>query len=457
MNQEIPHRVHGIGANGIGVSAILRYVARKGGVVSGSDKELPPDGALPRGTYYEGHDASHVEPHVELVVYSPAVPEQNPERMRARELGIPECSYPEALARVTHGKHTIGVSGTHGKSTTTALLGKLFEAGGFDPSVIVGAEVSGWDHNYRYGVGSTFIVEACEYRRHMLLLSPQTIVLTNLELDHPDYYRDLADIKEAFHTYVSKLAGEDILVYNADDANLRDVTRGYDAVTVRYGIGEGTDLYAKNVVEGPKGQTFEMVWKGTSIGTVSTPLPGLYNVYNILAATATYLAHGGDVSQVAPVLAVFHGVGRRFEELGTMPEGPLVVSDYAHHPTALEAVLEASRTRYQGARVLAVFRPHNRERTIKLFDAFVDVLKRAPVDVMLVEIYDVAGREESTQVSSQDLITAVKFSSHELLYTPTPQTAQVEVRRLSAGYDVVLVIGAGDADQLARALITPSS
>jgi UDP-N-acetylmuramate--alanine ligase len=457
MTYNTPHFVHGIGANGIGVSAILRYMARHGARVSGSDKELPPEGTLPKGTYYEGHDASHISNDVDLVVYSPAVPEHNSERVRARELGITEMSYPEALRAVTMGTSTIGVSGTHGKSTTTAIMGKLFEAGGFDPSVIVGAGVPGWDHNYRMGVGSTFIVEACEYRRHMLLLSPHTIVLTNLELDHPDYYRDLADIKDAFRSYVSKLEGDDVLVYNADDVNVRDVTRGYDAVMVRYGIGEGADLYAKNVVENATGQKFELVWKGTSIGLVSTPLPGLYNVYNILAATATYLAHGGDASQIAPVLSVFHGVGRRFEELGAMPEGPLVVSDYAHHPTALEAVLQAASSRYAQMRVLAVFRPHHRERTIKLFDAFVEVLRQSPVDMMLVEIYDVAGREEETLVSSQDLIARIPSSPHLLGYTHDTITAVRDVRAMSANYDVILVIGAGDADQLARALITRSS
>ena len=180
----LPNKAYFIGIGGIGISAILRLFASKGVSVSGSDIHLPPKDSLPPGEYLSGHDSENVPHDADMVIYSPAVPETNPERRRATELGITQLSYPEALGRITKPYNTIAISGTHGKSTTTALTGKLFNEGGFAPSVIVGAEVSGWDHNLLKGHSDIFIVEACEYRRSMMNLAPQAIVLTNVELDH---------------------------------------------------------------------------------------------------------------------------------------------------------------------------------------------------------------------------------------------------------------------------------
>ncbi len=450
-------KAHFIGVGGIGVSAIIRLFSEKGISISGSDVDLPKGATFPHGQYYRGHEASHVTDDVSVVIYSPAVPDHNPERVRAHELAIPQMSYPEALAMVTCGHPTIAVSGTHGKSTTTAILGKLFEAGGMDASVIVGAEVSGWDHNYHHGEGDMFIVEACEYRRHMLCLEPQAILLTNLELDHPDYYHDLADIKNAFREYIEKLRGEDLLIINNDDANIRDITRDFDAIIVRYGVGDGADLYARNVTQTPLEQSFELMWKGTSIGVFTTPLPGLYNVYNILAAIATYLAYGGRIESIQSVLTAFLGVGRRFEVLGVISGsegGATIVSDYAHHPTALKAVVDAALLRYKGKNVLTVFRPHHRERTIKLMDEFVTTMLGIPHSI-LIEIYDVAGREEDTPVSSRDVIQKVLTHNPRLdiVYANDLAEAEQLIRAKATLFDVILVIGAGDADVLARKLI----
>src|SRR3989344_6605421 len=259
-------KAHFIGVGGIGVSAIIRLFDDRGIVISGSDGTLPESGMLPEGRYHEGHDANNVSGDTSVIIYSPAVPHDNPERMRGAELGITQLSYPEALALVTKHNHTIAVSGTHGKSTTTALLGRLFQEGGLDASVIVGADVPEWNHNYHKGIGDLFIVEACEYRRNMMNHSPQAILLTNLELDHPDYYHDLADVKSAFRDYIERLSGEDLLIINNDDANIRDITKDFDAIIVRYGVGGGADLVARNIEQGSTEQTFELVWTGASLG-----------------------------------------------------------------------------------------------------------------------------------------------------------------------------------------------
>ncbi len=447
-------KVHFIGIGGIGVSAILRLFASYGIRVSGSDVHLPPIASLPQGDYFDTHAEAHVPADADLIVYSPAVPNTNPERIAGQKNGIREMSYPEALAYVTQTFNTIAVSGTHGKSTTTALLGKLFEAGSLHPSVIVGAEVPGWkERNLLRGQGDIFIIEACEYRRNMLTLAPQTIVLTNIELDHPDYYHDLADVKHAFHEYISKLRQEDLLVINSDDANIRDVTQSFDGITVRYGIGHGSDLYATNVAESENGQTFELTWKGTGIGTFHTVLPGIYNLYNILAAVATYLSYSGDTGVIQKVFNDFIGVGRRFETIGHIGNA-IVVSDYAHHPTALGAVSRAARSRYKDKRILTVFRPHHRERTIKLFHEFVETIALIP-EMILVEIFDVAGREDATLVSSRDIIAKIKERDQDasIEFAEDLDVAEQMIRAHIENFDVILVIGAGDTDELASRLV----
>lgn len=447
------HKAHFTGVGGIGMSAILRLFASRGISVSGSDLvHLPPKETLPAGTYYEGSKGERVPDGVDVLIYSYAVPETDPERIAVKARGVPELCYPEALALVTREYNTVAVSGTHGKSTVTALLGKLFEAGQFDPSVIVGAEVPGWDHNLRIGASNMFVVEACEYRRHMLHLSPQAIVLTNLELDHPDYYVDLADVKDAFREYITKLSGDGLLIVNNDDANLRDVTKNSDTIKVSYGVGEGADLVARNIKQSGNLQTFEMTWKGTPLGAFSTPLPGVYNIYNILAASAAYLAYGGKSELIQSVLDTFIGVGRRFEVVGSLGN-TTIISDYAHHPTALRVLVEATRERYQGKKILTIFRPHHRERTIKLLNQFVETISGIP-HTILVEIYDVPGREEGIAISSKDVIQKVleRSPNTDVVYAADLDDAERIARQKSHEFDVILVVGAGDADQLAHKL-----
>jgi UDP-N-acetylmuramate--alanine ligase len=222
---------------------------------------------------------------------------------------------------------------------------------------------------------------------------------------------------------------------------------------VRYGVGEGVDLRVKNLTQGESVQSFELIWKDTSIGIFHTPLPGLYNIYNILGAVATYLAYGGNSEYIQQTLTNFVGVGRRFELLGNY-KNTMIISDYAHHPTALKAVVDAAHSRYKNKRILTVFRPHHRERTIKLMDDFVKTILGVP-HMILVEIYDVTGREEDTQVSSRDVIAKVLShdSTHDILYAKDLVEAEAMTRAEAEHFDVVLVVGAGDADQLAKKLV----
>jgi UDP-N-acetylmuramate--alanine ligase len=454
MTYQPGDRVHFIGIGGIGVSAIARLFHSKGVRISGSDVALPPIESLPPGMYKEGHKESNIPEDATLVIYSPAAPETNPERVAAKKRGIRQCSYPEALALVTRAYNTIAISGTHGKTTTTALAGKLFIAGGNDPSVIVGGEIADWkDRNLYIGSSDIFIVEACEYRRHMLNLSPQAILLTNLELDHPDYYVDLNDIKSAFKEYIEKLSGDGLLIINNDDANLRDIAKGTDAIVVTYGIGDGHDLFARNVKQVGQTQSFELVWKNGALGEFVTPLPGLYNIYNILGAVALFLSYGGNSEVIRSVVEHYGGVGRRFEEVGLLNGRP-IISDYAHHPTALRSLVEATMSRYPGKDILTVFRPHHKERARKLYDQFVTVLSHIP-HTLLVEIYDVAGREENTPISSMDLIRSTLSVNprSDIVYAKDLDEAETMIRNKVSEFDIILVVGAGDAHMLAKRLV----
>lgn len=447
-------KVHLIGVGGIGVSALGRLFASRGVELSGSDVKLPPTGTLPAGVYSSGHHEEHVPADADLVVYSPAVPETNPERIRAHRLGIPCVDYPTALGMATDVYNTIAVSGTHGKSTTTALMGLLFVEAGLDPSVIVGAVVPEWSSNFRRGESDLFIVEACEYRRHMLRLSPQTIVLTNIELDHPDYYRDLEDVSHAFRDYIAKLGDEGLLIYNRDSAAVRSVAESSGAIKISYGIGEGSDLYARDIFDREGVQQFTLVWKGNTLGEFATELPGLYNLYNILAAVAALLAYNGKADAIAPCLACFQGVGRRFEVIGMTEGGATVVSDYAHHPTALREVALAAGKRYFGKKILTVFQPHQRERTLKLWDEFVAVLGDIS-PVILVEPYAVPGREEGMEACGKRIVEEVtaKHPNADIVYAADLAEAEMMARKLIGEYDVILIVGAGDVDTLARKFV----
>lgn len=445
--------VHMVGIGGIGVSALGRFFADQGVSLSGSDVVLPRSGILPHGDYVAGHHAENLPPETDLLIYSPAVSPENPELIRAGELGIPVLDYPQALALVTSAYDTIAVSGTHGKSTTTALAGLFFAAAGLDPTVIVGAVVPEFGSNFREGKGDLFIVEACEYRRHMLRLSPQTIILTNIELDHPDYYRDLDDVVSAFRTYVAKLSDEDLLIYHRDNAQTRDVAENVSAIKISFGIGAGADLFAHNVETVGERTTFDLVWKGQDLGSFVTRLPGIYNIANILAATAALLAYGGKVDAVREVLENFNGIGRRFEYVGQMSGGQKVISDYAHHPTALREAVRAGEGRYPDARLLTVFQPHQRERTLRLWDDFVRALAEVP-HLILVEPYAPPGREETMEKCGRRLVDDILLLNPDadVVFAEDVAAAEKIVREIVRGGDVILVAGAGDIDKLARTL-----
>jgi UDP-N-acetylmuramate--alanine ligase len=458
MQIEDIHKIHCVGIGGIGVSALARFFNSRGVVVSGSDAQ-ESDELVALGKsgieVYSSHNASNISDKVEVVVYSPAVPEDNPELIKAKEKNIPMYTYPKMLGKLTEQCTSIAVSGTNGKTTTTALLGKMLEAGEKDPTVIVGGRVPGWDNNLRVGKSDLFVVEGCEYKRAMLNLHPHMIVLTNIEEDHLDYYKDIDDIVDAFTEYVAKLTEDDVLIYNNDDERVVEVSKLSHARVMSFGLKEGASVRARDIVVMGGMQQFSLEVYGEVQGTLTTHLPGTFNIYNILGAIVAALDVGVSFADIQNALEDFHGTWRRFEKVGVTSSGATVISDYAHHPTAIKGTLKAAREFFPDKKLLAVFQPHHEDRTIKLFDEFVESFADAD-EVIISEIYHVRGREEKeSEISSKDLVRAVQERGgvDAVTFAKDLETTEKMVLKKAKDFDVVLVMGAGDIDSVARHII----
>lgn len=412
-------KVHLVGAGGIGISAVGKWFLVHGARVTGSDlvasaqvDELREAGAV----IQIGQGIEQVPDDIDLLIYSPAVPFENPERARAREFGAKELSYPQVLGQITEGHTTIAVTGTHGKSTTTAMLGLILEAAGMNPTVIVGSKVPSWPgKNFRPGSDELFVVEACEHLASFLELHPTHAIITNIEMDHPDFYRDLDHVKSTFAKFM--------------------------------------------------GQVKEKVFLGGRDFDIDTPhlpglslkIPGEFNVMNAHAAAsaAKYLGAADEV--IVKTLNVFPGLWRRFERIGVW-KGADIVSDYGHHPTAIVETLKGTRAFFPNRRIVLCYQPHQHARTKELFKDFVPAFDGADV-VILAEIYAVAGRlEEEGEVSSKDLAAAVKERDHErgitrdVSYASNLEDVERQLRDIIQPSDVVLIMGAGDIDEVARRL-----
>ncbi len=450
--QKMYKHIHLVGIGGIGMSALAKWFLHANSCVSGSDlsdSQITQD-LKDRGIKITiGHDKQNVPQETELLVYSPAVPEDNPERIRARELGAQEKSYPEMLGEISTHYSTIVVTGTNGKSTTTAMLGKILVDAGYDPTVLVGSLVPDFeDGNLRLGNSRFFVVEGCEYRAHMLHLDPEMIVLTNIEEDHLDFYRDIDHIKETFQEFVNKLQAKGSVIHSVSDKYSLELTYPRGASygkenDAEYVVGE------RRVKDGIQSFMMSFVQDGHHIHEVELPIPGEFNMMNAAAAIAAAMELGVPFELCLESLKSFRGIWRRFERVGTF-QGAEVVSDYGHHPTAIKGTIESAREFFPGQRIVLCFEPHQHNRTKELFDRFVSVIGLAD-QTIVTEIYDVAGRNEDHDISSKDLVDAV--GQEHVVYASTHEDAELKLKEIIKKGDVLIVMGAGDIDNLARKLV----
>ncbi|HUQ47426.1 MAG TPA: UDP-N-acetylmuramate--L-alanine ligase [Gemmatimonadaceae bacterium] len=433
--------VHFVGIAGAGMSALAELYLRRGYAVTGCDTTLAAAADLERlGVHVlHGHDASHVEGASE-VVYTSAVPNDHPELQRARELGIPVIRRAEALGKAVSGGHLIGVSGTHGKTTTTVMTTEALSAAGLDPTGVAGGRVGLWNGNLKAGSDKLFVVEADEYDRSFHALSPTVAIVTNMEADHLDIYPGgIEEIRAAFAQYV---AGADFIVLCADDPGASSLPTPNTSEVIRYGTASAdARLVAQGIEPVNGGSRFQVVYDGKPEGSVTLKVPGMHNIRNALAAIAAGMALDVPLDKLKAGLESFTGVERRFQLIADI-SGVTIVDDYAHHPTEIRATLEAARSAFPGRRVIAAFQPHLYTRTRDFQREFAEALLLADV-AFLCDLYP--AREKPIEGVSSEMIAGPMRAggSPPQWQGPRDSLANALEQFVQPG-DVVLTIGAGD-------------
>lgn len=443
--------IHFVGIGGAGMSGLARVLARQGAQVSGSDlRESATLESLRREhgiRAMAGHDAANVV-GASLVVVTAAVSEKiNPEVQAARAAGIPIVSRAEMLGRLmARCKRSVAVSGTHGKTTTTGMTALVLEAGGLDPTVLIGGDLPAFGGNARVGASDVFLAEACEAYDSFLELDPWISVITNIEADHLDYYGDLDNVLRSFRQFLAQTTGTAIVC--GDDANVRALLPEISAPrVVTYGFGEGVEL--RGCCLRPDGcrQTFDVSRRGESLGRIAVGVPGAQNALNALAAVAVGLEFAVPFASIADGLGAFTGTGRRFERLGETLGGVLVIDDYAHHPTEIRVNLAAARQTFPGRRIVAVFQPHLPSRTADFKSEFAESFADADF-VILTDIF--LARElpiEGVTGAGLAALTADRRGADRVAYVADKDALPARLVELTQPGDVVLTLGAGDIRQ----------
>lgn len=432
MRIEDIHKIHCIGIGGIGVSAIARYFLIKQKKVSGSDVSESKITSLlkDRGAdvHIGIHRAENVPKDADAVVYSPAIQRENPEYVEAVKRITEVYSYPEIVAKMMEGYISIVIAGTHGKSTTTAMTGKIFKDTGKDPIVIVGSLVKSFNGNILVGDGKHFIVEGDEYGASFLQYHPHILVITSIEVDHLDFYHDINNIIQAFNTLAMRVPKGGFIIANKEDMNVHEALKGVSAKIVYYGNGSQKDTL-----------------------DVKIKVPGRHNELNALAAQSVAEIVGIDKESVLKSLENFEPIWRRFEVKGEI-NGVLVVDDYAHHPTEIKATLRAAKDRYPDRRIWCIFQPHQRNRTRMLFKDFIGSFNDAD-QLILTEVFYVKGREEGETISSEKLYEEIKKIRPVQYIAHVDDIADKIIPQLKDG-DVVITMGAGDVTHVSDQLVS---
>ncbi len=434
-------RIHMVGIGGSGMSGIAEILHRMGFVVQGSDISRKPTTerleALGVKVFY-GHEYGNVK-GADLVVYSSAIPPDNPEIQAARDLGIPIVQRAEMLAELMRVKFSIAVSGAHGKSTTTSMIGHILKALGKNPTVIVGGILKEVSTGGMYGSGEYLVAEADESDRSFLKLLPSVAVITNIDREHIETYGSMANLKMAFIDFANSVPFYGAVLACGDDENTRHILPFLERRVFTYGVSEGNFFQARNIVLNSLSSTYDLYVDGRRAAEVVLNVPGLFNVRNSLAALGVAWELGLDLRDAAESLSAFRGVKRRFEIKGEFM-GATVVDDYGHHPTEIQNVLSVARGM---GRVVVVFQPHRYSRTKDLYRQFAEVLTGAD-HVVLLPIYP-AGEKEIPGVSSRLIYDVMRASGYENVDLVSDfEEAADRIKSVVREGDVVILQGAGN-------------
>jgi UDP-N-acetylmuramate--alanine ligase len=424
-------KIHIVGIGGIGLSALAQLLRKEGKEISGSDRDPSPivhDMLEKKGiAIVVGHDAKNITNNIDLLIYSDAVVEGSEgyvERETAREKNIPELSYFEALGEVSKNKFTIAVAGTHGKTTTTGMLGKLLIDAGKNPTVIVGSIVKDFESNFVSGNPNLFVVEACEYKNHVLKLHPNILVLNNLEWDHTDWFPSLEAVQKMFREAIDRVPEDGAIVTNPNDPNIAPILKGVK----------------KRIIDYTKEE----------VPTLS--LIGEFNMQNAKAAKAAAKALTDSPETILDnSLSTFQGSWRRFEYKGKTSEGAVVYDDYAHHPTAIMKTIVGTREKFPNKQIVIAFHPHLYSRTRDLMDEFATALIAAD-RVLIAPIYP--AREQPIEgVTSFALAEKIKMMNGDAESCKSFEEIERTLRNTCGKNDLIITMGAGDIYKVAETLV----
>lgn len=437
--------IHFVGIGGIGMSGIAEILIDQGFHVSGSDLQKSESTeylASLGATIYEGHAAEHVR-NVDVVVYSSAVkPTENAETAEAIRRNIPVIRRAEMLGEVTRLNYCVAIGGTHGKTTTTSLCGLVLMKGGLDPTVIVGGRLKGLGGtNARLGKGEWTVVEADEYDRSFLQLLPTVAIITNVEQDHTDIYKDLDDLKSTFAEFANKVPFYGYVALCLDDPHTMEILPLINKPKVTYGLTPQCEVRAIDITFQQRSSRSTVLYNGEPVGVMELGIPGLHNIKNALAAVAVGLKLGVPFETIATALREFSGVYRRFEVKGEK-SGVLVIDDYAHHPTEVAATLQATRQGWNN-RIVCVFQPHTYTRTRDFYTDFGKSFGNADV-LIVADVYP--AREKPIEGVTGELVAnaARQFGHRNVHYIPNRADIAALLGSVVREGDIVLTLGAGD-------------
>ena len=440
-----PESVHFIGIGGISMSGLAEILMDEGFTVSGSDahrSELTDNLEARGAKVYIGQKAENIQDGIDVVVYTAAIHPDNPEFQEVKRRGIPMLTRAELLGEMMRNyKNAIAIAGTHGKTTTTSMVTEIFLQAKNDPTISVGGILPAIGGNIRVGGPEFFVTEACEYTNSFLHFHPKYSIITSVEAEHLDFFKDIDDIRRSFHEFAGNTAHDGVLIINGQIAALDQITNNLSCSVTTYGLCENDDFYAKNITYNDHAcGTYTLMHKTEDLGTVSLSVPGRHNVSNSLAAIALCLNLGLPLDVIKKGLLQFGGTKRRFEYKGTK-NGITVIDDYAHHPTEVAATLTAARN-YPHGRIICVFQPHTYSRTKAFLSDFARVLSMADI-VVLADIY--AAREKNTiGISSKDLLAELQKNGQESYYFPSFDEIEKFLSEKCINNDLLITMGAGD-------------
>ena len=447
------HRIHFVGIGGIGMSGIAEILLRNGYKVSGSDlsRSVILDRLTSLGAQvFLGHRDTNLQ-DAEIVVFSSAIPPENPELKEARGRNIPVIHRAEMLARLMRSGKAVTVSGTHGKTTTASMITVLLQEAGLDPTAILGGKLKGLESSARLGRGEFFVAEADESDRTFLRLTPTYAVVTNIDLDHLDEYRGLEDLQQAFLEHMSRVAAGGAIVACGDDANLRPLLKKVQRRVITYGLEQEVQVSAGEVKLGPQWSSYECQFRGKPLGVVELGVPGRHNVLNSLAAVALGLHLEIPFGVIARSLKSFLGTERRLDYKGERG-GVWVMDDYGHHPAEIRAALEACKA--TGRRLVVVFQPHRYSRTQHLMREFGSCFEGAD-RLYLLDIYP-AGEGPIPGVTSARLAEEIRRHREVTHVKGVRTVVELLEDEVSPG-DLVLTLGAGDVWKVADTFLAKQS